>query len=217
MMIAYAEVEKHLVHRKIKPKDWDQTKESFHKLLTFTVGVEPNLGTHSGDIQSYHQTRNNLYHTGLPLSVKAAHVNKYLDIAKSVLQVLFGTKLSQDDWDKKVALVSQTISGKAGKAIKAAVTVETVDNAVRVQGINANLAHHEVLCIVIDAFTTKMGTAPTMDQLEKSLQLSGTAYLSGINLSKRTYDARKKGLIQKDRLALTPDGRKLVAQKTVLA
>jgi hypothetical protein len=214
MMIAFTEVEKLLVHKAIKPKDWSETKGNFHKLLSFTVSQEPKLGPHSSDIQSFHNTRNDLYHVGKPLSVKAEHVNKYLSIAKSAVQILLGESLSKEDWEKKVAVLNQAISGHVGKKIKATVTVEVKDGVVQVV-TSTVLAHKETLCVVIDAFNSKMGAPPTLESLQKSLMLSGAGYLSGANLSKRIYDARRIGLIQKGDLILTPKGRKLVAQKIV--
>lgn len=214
MMIAYTEMEKHLVHTTIKPQQWDQTKRGFHSLLAFTVGQEVKLAKHQGDIQSFHATRNNLYHTGTPVTVKSAHVSKYLTIAKEGVEALFGEKLSKEDWEKKVATLNQALAGKAGKTIKAAVTIEVKNGAVQVE-TNAQLKLLETLCVVTEAFNYKVGVPPTFEQLETSLALSHASHLSGQNLSKRIHDARKKGLIQKDRLALTVKGNKLVSQKTV--
>lgn len=214
MMIAYTAVEKHLVHSKIKPQDWEQTKRAFHKLLAFTVAQEPKLAKHQGDIQSFHNTRNDLYHTGTPLTVKPAHVSKYLAIAKEAVEILFGEKLSNEDWEKKVATLNLVLAEKAGKSIKAAVTIEAKAGAVQVE-TNAELKLPEILCVVIEAFNSTVGQPPTFEQLKTSLALSHAGHLSGQNLSKRIHDARKKGLIQKDRLALTAKGNKLVAQKTV--
>jgi hypothetical protein len=214
MMIAYTEMEKHLVHTKIKPPQWEQAKRSFHSLLAFTVAQESKLTTHQGDIQSFHNTRNDLYHTGTPLTVKSAHVSKYLAIAKETVEILFGEKLSQGDWEKKVASLNHALAAKAGKAIKAAVTIEAKNGFVQVE-TSATLTTPEILCVVIEAFNSKMGMPPTLEQLQTSLALSHAAHLSGNNLSKRISDARKKGLIQKERLALTVKGNKLVSKKTV--
>jgi hypothetical protein len=214
MMIAYTAVEKHLVHSKIKPKEWADTKKQFHLLLGFTVAQESKLSAHQGDIQSFHNARNDLYHTGTPLTVKPAHVSRYLAVAKDVVEILFGEKLSTQDWEKKVASLNQALTGKAGKSIKASVKSEAKDGVVQVE-TNAVLKNHEILCVVLEAFNSTLGLPPTIEQLEKSLSLSHAAYLSGQNLSKRVYDARKNGLIQKDRLVLTPKGNKLVAKKTI--
>gem|GEM_PF-3198449 len=214
MMIAYTAVEKNLIYRAITPKAWEETKREFHKLLGFTVTQEPALVAHASDIQSFHKTRNDLYHTGTPLTVKPAHVNKYLTIAKACVEILLGEKLSSADWDKKLAALNQAISGKTGKTIKAALKIAAKDGVVQVES-NATFNSYEMLCVVIDAFISTVGMPPTAGQLEKSLSLSHAGYLSGENLSKRIYDARKKGLILKDKLVLTTKGHKLVAQKTV--
>lgn len=214
MMIAYTEMEKQLVHQRIGPNDWEQTKRKFHQLLAFTVGVESSLSKHQSDIQSFHNTRNDLYHTGKPLTVKSDHVAKYLKTAKDVLELLFSEKLSEDDWAKKIAVLNQKVFGKAGKGIKAAVTVEVQYDLVRVD-TNVQLKNSEVLCVVLDAFMTKMGKEPTIEQLDGSLRLSHAGHLSGQNLSKRIHDCRKKGLIQKDAICLTPKGQLLVTKKTV--
>jgi hypothetical protein len=44
------------------------------------------------------------------------------------------------------------------------------------------------------------------------LALSGFSHLSGTNLSKRVYDGRKKGLIQKDSLVLSQSGCKTISK-----
>lgn len=213
MMIAFIELEKLLVHKTIKAKDWEQKKQQFHELLGFTVSSEGKLAAYQGDIQVWHNIRNKLYHTGIPLSVKAAHVTKYLNIAKTTLGILFGQNLSSDEWAKKVATVNQVISRKTGTTIKAIVRVVVKDNAVQVE-ISTVLKNHEILCVVLDAFATVFGKTPTIPELEQSLALSHAAYLKGPNLSKRIYDCRKKKFILKD-MSLTPKGQKLVAEKTV--
>jgi hypothetical protein len=214
MMIAYTEMEKQLVHRVIKPPQWEQTKRAYHNLLAFTVAQEPKLAAHKSDIQSFHNTRNDLYHTGTPLTVKPAHVNKYLDIAKETVEILFGPKLSKEDWDKKVATLNQALAGKAGKTVKAAVMIDAKNGAVQVETA-ATLTTPQILCLVIDSFNSRFGRAPTNEELERSLSLSHAAHLSGQNLNKRIYDARKSALVQKDRLALTAKGHKLVAKTTI--
>jgi hypothetical protein len=214
MMIAYTEVEKHLVHTVITPKQWESTKMQFHLLLAHTVAQESKFAKHQGDIQSFHDTRNQLYHTGKPVTVKPATVDKYLTIAKEAVEILFGEKISKEDWEKKVATLNQALAGKAGKTIKAAVTIEAKSGAVQVE-THAQLKLPEILCVVIEAFNSTLGVPPTLEQLETSLALSHAGHLSGVNLSKRIHDARKNRLIQKDRLALTAKGNKLVAQKTV--
>jgi hypothetical protein len=184
-------------------------------LLAFTVGQEPKLAAHQGDIQGFHNTRNDLYHTGTPITVKATHVNKYLDIAKETIGILFGPNLSNEDWDKKVASLNQALAREAGKSIKAAVTIAVKNGSVQVE-TSATLTTPEILCLVIDSFNSSFGKEPTNEELERSLSLSHAAHLSGQNLNKRVYEARKRGLVQKDRLALTAKGHKLVAAKATI-
>jgi hypothetical protein len=215
MMIAYTEMEKQLVHKVIKPQQWDETKRAYHKLLAFTVAQEPGLAPHQSDIQSFHNTRNDLYHTGTPLTVKPAHVNKYLDIAKKTVEILFGVRNSAQDWDKNVAALNQVLAGKAGKAVKAAVTIEVKDGSVQVETV-ATFTALETLCLVIDSFNSRFGREPAKEELERSLSLSHADHLSGQNLDRRVYDARKRGLVQKGRLALTAKGHRKVSKTTVL-
>jgi hypothetical protein len=216
MMIAYTEMEKQLVHKIIKPPQWEQQKRAYHSLLAFTVEQEPKLAAHQSDIQGFHNTRNNLYHAGTPLTLKSAHVNRYLDIAKETVEILFGAKLSRDDWDKKVAALNQRLAGIAGKTVRAAVTIEVRNGGVQVE-TGATLTTPDVLCLVIESFNSTFGRDPTNEELERSLSLSHAARLSGPNLNKRVYDARRSGLVQKDRLALTAKGHKRVANRTVPA
>jgi hypothetical protein len=46
---------------------------------------------------------------------------------------LFSEKFSEEDWEKKVATLNQALAGKAGKTIKAAVTIEAKNGAVQVE------------------------------------------------------------------------------------
>ena len=215
MMIAYTEMEKHLVHKTIKPDLWDGTKRAHHRLLQWTASQSPAFAAHASDIASFHTTRNTLYHAGTPISVKAAHVGKYLKIAKDVVSILFSENLSDADWDRKVAVVNQAIAKQTGKTIKAATTIETQDGAVKVS-TSASLTNIETLCVVLGSFVSKLGQEPTMGQLETSLALSSASHLRGPNLTRRIYDCRKKKLIQKDALRLTAKGEKLVVQKTTV-
>lgn len=216
MMIAYTEMQTNLAGTRITKKDWESAKGHFPTLLNHTVFYVPGINKHQNDINSNHKTRNDLYHSGKPLSVKAAHVSKYLDIAKEVVEILFGEKLSLDDWARHAAAVSAKIEGSGGKKIKAIVTTTVPEpNVVQVE-TNRDLTDHDRICIVLDAYLTKIGHEPDLDQLERSLVRSHASHLRGTNLSKRLYDCRKRGLIQKDGLGLTAKGSQHLLEKAVL-
>jgi hypothetical protein len=214
MMIAYVEKQAQLVHTKIKPRDWDLAKSKFHSLLNFVVANASAVSGHQSDIQTNHDTRNNLYHTGQPLSVKSTHVEKYLVIARDLVHILFSEKLSKDDWAQRSAAVSAKMEGSGANKIKALLTVQDVNDVVQIE-TSHNLTDHALICVVLDAFMTRKGLAPTTPQLEQSLRHSHAPHLVGANLSKRIYDCRKKGLIQKGTFALTAKGAALVKQTSV--
>jgi hypothetical protein len=214
IMIAYVEKHAQLVYTKIKPKDWAVTKSKFHSLLNFVVANASVMNSHQSDIQTNHDTRNNLYHTGQPLSVKSAHVEKYLVIARDLVQILFSEKLSKDDWAQRSAAVSAKMEGSGGRKIKALLTVQNVNDAVQIE-TSHDLTDQALICVVLDAFMTRKGQAPTTPQLEQSLRHSHAPHLVGQNLSKRIYDCRKNGLIQKGMFALTAKGAALVKRTSV--
>lgn len=216
MMIAYTEMQTNLVGTKITKKEWETAKNQFPSLLNHTVSHVSGMNKHQSDINSNHKTRNDLYHSGKPLSVKAAHVSKYLDIAKEVVELLFGEKLLPDNWAKHAAAVSAKIEGSGGKKIKAIVTITTPEADVVQVETNRDLTDHDRICTVLDSYMTKIGHEPNLDQLERSLVRSHASHLRGTNLSKRLYDCRKRGLIQKDGLGLTAKGSQHVLKKVVL-
>jgi len=214
MMIAYVEKQAQLVHTKIKPKDWDLTRSKFHSLLNLVVANASALSCHQSDIQTNHDTRNELYHTGQPLSVKSAHVEKYLVIARDLVQILFSEKLTKDDWAQRSAAVSAKIEGSGGKKIKALLVVQDVNDVIQLE-TSHDLSDQALICVVLDAFMTRKGQAPTRPQLEQSLRQSHAPHLGGTNLSKRIYDCRENGLIQKGTFALTAKGAAFVKRTSI--
>jgi hypothetical protein len=210
MMIAFVEVEKHLVGHGIKRKDWDEAKQVFERLLDFACSHNRELAQVRGDVLSFHKLRNTLYHTGLPVSVKREHVADYLTHAKTLVSSFFAVAIGSSEWDTRKLHAATALCGRASTPVQAHVTAELVGDSVRVC-VPPSLGNLETLCLVLHLLTKTVGGIPTIEQLERSLALSGFSHLSGANLSKRIYDARRKGLIQKDSLALSQSGRQAIS------
>jgi hypothetical protein len=211
MLIAFVEVEKHLVGHGIKRKDWDETKQVFEKLLDFVSSRNRELALVRDDVLSFHKLRNTLYHTGLPVSVKREHVAVYLAHAKTIVSIFFGVAIAIEEWGTRKLHAVSALCGTAYTPAGAPVTAEQVGDAVRVC-VPPGLGNLETLCLVLHQLTKTVGEIPTTGRLERSLTLSGFSHLSGANLSKRVYDGRKKGLIQKDNLALSQSGRQSISK-----
>ena len=152
MLIAYIEIHKQLVggHKPggIPKKDWELTKSKFPTLLQAVVTLELNLKPLETDISRYHNFRNDLYHSGAPLTTSATRVKNYVKIAKSVLNILFAINIDSNEWDAILAGVASSLNGNNElSGVKRQVTYEIVDGLVKFSTATAPTAIEAVaLC-----------------------------------------------------------------------
>lgn len=76
-------------------RELDQASQSFPELLDLLEkhASAKIQGCDLGDIEWYHRLRNDLYHNGNGITVDAAKVDSYLQIAKLLFEALFGEKI----------------------------------------------------------------------------------------------------------------------------
>lgn len=97
---AYVELEKRLVGKQIKKKDWEEKKRFFESLIDYVYSIAT-INADKQKILEYHDIRNNLYHQGLPLSVKPSKILSYVVECKTLLNDLVGFKMSENSWKMK--------------------------------------------------------------------------------------------------------------------
>lgn len=211
MCKAYVEVHKSLIPKAIKKQEWEDTKRSFPKTLTFVAGQEPQLKSDLNTIIGFHDMRNKLYHGGQPLSVKATTVDDYSKLAGTVLEILLGIKEAEKAQTKRTTAIHAALLGEAGKEVKAGVVFENVNDAVRfLTAVDVKLP--DAICLVLHGFAREKGKSPTFDQLQESLSHSGHMSRKEI-LRSRVSELRKKNAVRKEDFSLTDSGRKKLLKK----
>ena len=219
MMIAYVEIYRQLVggHKPggIPKRDWEQTKSSFPLLLQAVVALEPNLKPVEADISRYHDMRNDLYHSGTPLTTSATRVRKYVEIAKDVLQKLFAIKISSDEWDAILTAVAETLGGKDQvSGVRRQVTYELVEGLVKFSTTVSPPAL-EAIALCLQGFSILTSVSPSRPSLVQSLGRSGHPLAPDV-VKARIHDMKKSSWLQKDDLVLSAKGRKELAKKYLI-
>jgi len=83
----------------VSREEYQKITKSFHSLLLGLVAHIPNKKRYQeeiSDIEWYHTIRNELYHSGIDVTVDKQKVETYLEIAKSLFSDLFKVKI--DDY-----------------------------------------------------------------------------------------------------------------------
>jgi len=208
---AYVEVYKNLIPSTIKKSKWDEIKKSFPQTLDFVTKQEPQLQSHFGTIIGFHNIRNDLYHGGKPLAVKVKTVDEYSKVARVALEILLKVKEDDKAQAKRISSIHSALLGEAGKEIKAGVTFEKVNDAVRFSsGVTVKLP--DAICLVLHGFPIHKGVPPSLDQMRESLSHSGHATTKQI-LSVRLSELRSKKIVTKTELSLTGSGRTKLLKK----
>ncbi len=219
MLVAYVEVHKQLVggHKPggIIKKDWDETKSKFPKLLPFIVTLEPNLQPLEIEISRYHDFRNNLYHSGTPITTSPDRVTKYSQLARKVLEILFDIQFSVDEWDENLARIAKSlVKGSKAETIKREVIYEEVEGMVKFSTTDFPRAT-EAIALCLHGYSVVTGAPPSRPFLIRSLAMSGHP-LGAKVVNARLFDLRKMGWIQKNELIPSAKGRKELAKKYLI-
>ena len=136
MLIAYVEVYKQLIggHKSggITKKDWDDIKRQFPKLLSHVLVLEPALQPLEVEISRFHDFRNSLYHSGVPVTTTPKRVTSYSLIAREVLVILFGISFTPEEWENALSQSATSLGPSTeSTTIKRQVTYELIDGLVK--------------------------------------------------------------------------------------
>jgi hypothetical protein len=216
MLIAYVEVHRQLVggHKPggIPKKDWETTKGAFPKLLSFVVSCEASLGSLESEINRYHDLRNNLYHSGAPTTTAPTRVQKYVSVARHILNLLFAIVFSDDEWSAVLDSVRGALSGAVVAAgVRRSVAFADVSGIVTFSCVDTPNAR-EAIALLLHGYGKLAATEPDRKQLGVSLAKSGMPLAMPV-IHARIADLRSSGWIRKDRLVLTAKGRKALQSR----
>lgn len=212
MCIVYVEAHKRLVRKKvIKRGEWEKKKRAFPDILEFVADQEPRLQPHVNTVSGFHDLRNKLYHGGQLFTVKANVVDKYLEIAREILQILLGVCENTKAQEKRTTSIHTALLGEAKKEIKAGVVFEKVNNVIRFS-TQINVKLPDAICLILYGFATVMGEPPEFNQLQESLAYSGQTPTPQTILS-RLSDLRNKRFVRRGQYALTASGTSYLQKK----
>jgi hypothetical protein len=208
LLKAYVEVEINGIGSEsgkiIKRKDWETNiRPSFDKLLNFVLKLKTNNADET-KILEYHRIRNNLYHTGLPMSVKENKINAYVKQCQILLSDLIGITLSESGWQSQIKQIDKEIREKRGKINKPLVRYDCTQTLPKFI-IHEKINDTDAVMFAIDCFTSTEGNPPTLKELERILTMSKHR-LDQKTIGKNLSHLRKRKLIDKDNHYLEPEG-----------
>ena len=189
-----------LTTKHVLTKDQLQKIEtSFPTVLDAVIGYAK-IDIDKGDFISYHNTRNDLYHRGKPVTVMPKYVDDYIEKAKDIFKKLFNFELKQMEWDKIINDIRKSFLEKKKIQIKETVEFEKVDSLIRMKTY-AKIKNTESIMLIIFGFLGNYARPPTSEELKKSLMISGQTIPDNI-LGARITELRRSGYIERDRLLL---------------
>jgi hypothetical protein len=220
MMVCYVEVHRALVGKPaplgVKKLAWREMKGSFHQLFGFVADREPGLRQHETDIKGFHEMRNGLYHSGLPLTVPRAEVLEAASLARDVQRILFGISYQADEWSEIVGKVGLAIAGdRASPTHRRSVSFELAEGLVRFS-TEVDPSVKDAIGLVLHGHGILTGTQVSIEALAPSLRLNGIMAESKI-INTRLAEMRRKGLVSKTRLDLTPTGLKDLKKRFIMS
>jgi hypothetical protein len=211
MLIAYVEAHRRLLGKTISKKDWTENKKHFEKLLDFVISQCPGMVNCRTDILGFHDLRNSLYHTGQPLSVKQQQVDNYLRLAREAFELLFGTKLTDNNIEECAARITSCLLKQERPGLRVPASFEQVDGHVRLIS-SLELDNPDAICLLLHGYAIKTGCPPSFQDLLQCLHLSGFTLKDAV-LSVRLSELRRKGMVQRDQLALSAKGRAQISRR----
>jgi len=197
----------------LKKYEWEEEKRHFNQLVN-RVLPRTKVSEYAKEILDYHELRNSLYHGTVPASVHDEKINKYLGIADTLLEKIFGIRISQDEWSTRVETTRGKISPSTPKS--RFVTFTKIEgDVIRFEATSHVMDRHAIM-LVMHGFGVEYGRAPSYDQLVKSLNHSAHPIVRK-TLSVHLSKLRGKGLVIRDEYSLTAEGRKWLVKKFDLA
>jgi hypothetical protein len=168
MLKAYGDTQ--LLGKAIKKQEWEKKKESFKELLDF-VFLQAKPSVNSQDVLDYHNLRNGLYHEALPYSVETAKLKDYIEKAHTLLAELFRKKLTDEEWKHRVGKARTGLA--AQEKVKLVEFIRVDENHIKFQAEETRLKDIDAITLIIYGFGVVLGRAPTLNELERSLNFSG--------------------------------------------
>lgn len=216
MLIAYITLVRQVIGGQgpehITLKEWNEISRAFDRLLGRVVKLCPELADEQAEILRKHSLRNDLYHSGLPITVNPSHVRHYLDTGKTALRKLFAITLTDEEWAARVASLGRALeSGKPPAPAALSVIYESIDDGSICFTTPGTPTHHQAIGIVLTGLAKRGNISPDYATVLTSLQRSGLA-LSYHAFTSRIAEMRRKGWLQKERLALSAQARKDLAK-----
>jgi hypothetical protein len=218
-LISYVEQYKQLVggHKPggINKRDWDKKRRQFPDLLGYVATIETNLAPLESNILRYHDFRNNLYHSGLPLTTNKNRVHSYSELARNVLNILYSISYTSDEWDSILSSVKKQIEGIEDTQFnKFQVSYELIGDTVKFVTTNQPTAQ-EAIAISIHGYTVLTGDAPSRPLLVQTLARSGHPLSTDV-LNSRLSDLRRNKWLRKSELLLSANGRRGLSKRYLL-
>lgn len=215
MLIAYVEVSRRLNAQNkpggIPKEQWENTKRVFPKLLRKVCEIVPSLGDHEDEINRNHDLRSDLYHTGLPLTVRPKSVLAYAEIGRKVLNILFKIDLSEVEFEDLKAGIRKDLSNHGSEEPRSEIVFEDAEQSVRFQS-SAQRTIEDAISLVIHAWTLLRGREPNRDELSASLAKSGHP-VDRDTLRAMLSSMRKKKLFRGMTLGLNTKATKALSSK----
>jgi hypothetical protein len=219
MLKAYVELYKQLIggHKPggVTKKDWEEIKRQFPTLLSFVAGLEPKIVPLESDVSRFHDLRNDLYHSGLPLTTNPTRVGRYSKLARQLLEALYGVSYSATEWGVIVSKVGSSLAGEAtSNGIRHQVTYELVEGQVKFT-TSGSPTVQEAIALCLYGYGVLTGAPPSRPSIIQSLARSGHP-ISQVILNARLHDMKNQALLRSNELTLSAKGKKKVARDYML-
>lgn len=168
MCKAYLKVALDLVgkskHHKITLNDWDDISRYFDKLIACMKQFSPIPKSILDSVEIYHQVRNDLYHTSMPMAVTPAQFKDELKNAISVLEILYKLTYSSSAID-----VDFELHGKP--SLDEIVSVVGSGQSVRISH-NADWPLAQWVRVAVYGYASLLGRTPNVNEIQHTLTIS---------------------------------------------
>jgi hypothetical protein len=207
MLKAYGDTQ--LIGKVVKKEEWEKKKEGFKQLLDF-VFLHAKVTVNAQDVLDYHNLRNGLYHEALPYSVEPAKLKDYIGKAQTLVEELFGKKLTDKEWKHRIETARLGVTAKQKAKLIEFDKVD--DNHIKIVA-EVPLKDIDAICLAIHGFDVVLGRTPTLDELEASLGFSGQSIRPRDKLTNQIAQLRARGILNKGEYSLSSGARNKLTKK----
>lgn len=202
----YVEFEKRIEFFSLKRQDWEDHYKPYLKKTLDLVVDRTRVPVDRQLVLGFHETRNQLYHDPKLLSVEASDLAKYLQEAKSLVSQLYHFEPNEPNW-LEISTTLTTSLFPRPEPQRSVTAVRRDDGSFKLNGLTG-LSDPDAVAIAIHWALAERGVIPNMREVREILRLSGR---TPANLSESISRLRRRGLLQRSRLALTPSGQRAYA------